>query len=648
MHRRFSLFFALLSACFPSILTAQDADPYVINGNARQLSCNCYELTPAIFTQVGSVWNKYKINLTQSFDFNFTVFLGCSDASGADGIAFVLQPIGTSIGSTGQGLGFQGVSPSVGIPIDTWQNIDFSDPVYDHIGIYKNGNLDNASGNVMAGPVPVLPGEGNIEDCNWHAFRIVWDAPTHRLTAYVDGAELVHTTEDIVNTVFNGDPNVYWGFTGATGGGWNVQRFCTSLNAGFNLPADQKTCYPTPIAVNDISTSFGSIMKWYWNWGDGKIDSVQIPPPHVYPAPGVYDAKLNIVGSNGCLSDTFHQQIIVGSKPVADFAYASTSACGNEPLQLLDQSSVQYGTINNWIWNVAGQTFSLPAGGLQQEFPPGTQNIGLSVETIEGCVSDPTYHSVEIFPIPSTDITLQNACYGDPVTLQASNADATVPIRQWYWQLGDGTIDSTSSIVHEYTQPGQYFVNLVAMSDRGCHSDTVTGTVNIYVTNAFAGQDTIVAIGQPLQLNGSGGSLYKWEPATGLNADNIADPIAVLQNDQTYVLTAYTDVGCATSDTIHIKAYKGPALYAPSAFTPNNDGHNDRFRCIAIGMSNFYFLNIYNRFGQLIYSSHDSWQGWDGTFNGQTQPIGTYIWMAKAMDYKGNIHFEKGTVTLIR
>ena len=59
---------------------------YIINGAATQDNCNCYTLTPAVFTQAGSVWNANKINLNNPFDFSFNVFLGCQDVNGADGI----------------------------------------------------------------------------------------------------------------------------------------------------------------------------------------------------------------------------------------------------------------------------------------------------------------------------------------------------------------------------------------------------------------------------------------------------------------------------------------------------------------------------------------------------------------------------------
>ena len=94
---------------------------------------------------------------------------GCIDSTGADGIAFVLQPISTNVGDIGEGLGFEGVSPSVGISLDTWQNLRRNDPSYDHISIQLNGVVTHGSD--LAGPVPASATSDNIEDCQWHVLR---------------------------------------------------------------------------------------------------------------------------------------------------------------------------------------------------------------------------------------------------------------------------------------------------------------------------------------------------------------------------------------------------------------------------------------------------------------------------------------------
>src|SRR5687767_8157097 len=125
------------------LLSCISFSQYILNGSATQDNCNCYTVTPAAFTQSGSVWNSNKINLNSAFDFNFNVYLGCLDVNGADGIVFILQPISTSLGSSGEGMGFSGISPSIGIALDTWQNFNLNDPIFDHISIQANGNVSH-------------------------------------------------------------------------------------------------------------------------------------------------------------------------------------------------------------------------------------------------------------------------------------------------------------------------------------------------------------------------------------------------------------------------------------------------------------------------------------------------------------------------
>ena len=88
-----------------------------------------------------------QINLNNPFHFNIDLFLGCNNG-GADGIAFVLQPISTSLGSSGGGLGYAGINPSFSVEFDTWQNSQYADPTYDHIAIQKNGILNHQTFNI--------------------------------------------------------------------------------------------------------------------------------------------------------------------------------------------------------------------------------------------------------------------------------------------------------------------------------------------------------------------------------------------------------------------------------------------------------------------------------------------------------------------
>jgi gliding motility-associated-like protein len=107
-------------------------------------------------------------------------------------------------------------------------------------------------------------------------------------------------------------------------------------------------------------------------------------------------------------------------------------------------------------------------------------------------------------------------------------------------------------------------------------------------------------------------------------------------------------VGCATTDTLHLRVVKGPEIYVPTAFTPNGDGRNDRFNIIPVGITEIMFFKILNRWGQVIYSSKNTSRGWDGTRNGTPQPSGTYVWMVEGKTSTGSVLKKQGTLVLIR
>lgn len=203
------------------------------------------------------------------------------------------------------------------------------------------------------------------------------------------------------------------------------------------------------------------------------------------------------------------------------------------------------------------------------------------------------------------------------------------------------------------TPPRTTNYTLFAYDTLGCPKpgiDSVTIFVNPKI-NANAGRDTIVVVGQPLQFNGSGGSHYLWTPPTGLSNPSIANPIGVYgsANDTiNYKLLVMDDIGCADSAFVSVSIFKTiPYIFVPTAFTPNNDGLNDILKPVAAGMQKINNFSIYNRWGQLVFTSQND-NGWDGRINGQLQGSGVFVWMISAVDFTGKPFFLKGTVTLIR
>jgi gliding motility-associated-like protein len=159
-------------------------------------------------------------------------------------------------------------------------------------------------------------------------------------------------------------------------------------------------------------------------------------------------------------------------------------------------------------------------------------------------------------------------------------------------------------------------------------------------------------VGQPLQLNASGGEGYLWSPPTGLTSTTVFNPMAFLNgsiDSIRYVVQVTDEKGCVDSADIIVKVFKtNPQIFVPTGFTPNGDGLNETVKPIAVGIDKIEYFRVYNRWGQLVFSTTINGHGWDGRIGGKLQGSNTYVWLVKARDYTGKQVFQKGTVTLIR
>jgi len=153
-----------------------DISLFTRNGTARVFG-NEVVLTEAKGNQAGSIWGNERLDLKYDFTVEADVNLGTIDARGADGIAFVLQPLSSNAGSTVGGLGYAGIRPSVAIEYDTWKNGGDPEP-QDHTALMNNG-FTAAHTNLKA--------LGNIEDGRWRAIKIEWIAATKTLRHTFEG-----------------------------------------------------------------------------------------------------------------------------------------------------------------------------------------------------------------------------------------------------------------------------------------------------------------------------------------------------------------------------------------------------------------------------------------------------------------------------
>lgn len=252
---------------------------YTTNGNTFQTGTDCFVLTEASSNQSGSVWYNYQVDLNNDVLIGFNIYLGTNDG-GADGMAFVFQGDCTASGGDGGTMGYGGITPSVEVEFDTYQNIvapqNFSDISTDHIAILSNGDPDHASVNSLSAPVSL----GNIEDGVWHSVSVSWTTATTTLSVIVDGSSVISYTGDIVTNIFGGTSNVFWGFTAGTGTFNNLQEVCVT-----NYPAVSFQLTDTAICSGDsILLDVGAGANSYtWTPNNGTINNSSIHNPVFSP-----------------------------------------------------------------------------------------------------------------------------------------------------------------------------------------------------------------------------------------------------------------------------------------------------------------------------------------------------------------------------
>lgn len=212
--------------------TSIDVPKFLTYADAEQIGDDCYKLTEEVDGQHGCAWYEKPIDFSNPFTHKMTANFGDRQCSsnfdyGADGICLIYQTNGPDYcGGTGSGIGAGGMPNSFIIEFDTYLNPYLSDPgsgpcdVDDHSSVNINGNMNhNASIN---GPVNI----GEVEDGNYHDIEFTWNPSTNDYTVSFDGNVIMSGSYDIINNVFGGETNVWWGYTASTGAASNEQIIC--------------------------------------------------------------------------------------------------------------------------------------------------------------------------------------------------------------------------------------------------------------------------------------------------------------------------------------------------------------------------------------------------------------------------------------
>lgn len=260
-----------------------------------------------------------------------------------------------------------------------------------------------------------------------------------------------------------------------------------------------------------------------------------------------------------------------------------------------------------------------------------------------GCSAEDTFH-VQVYP--SATVTVQPVspvCEGTPVALLATGGG------KYRWSPSAGlSNDSVPNPVARLVDSTNYKVTIT--NNYGC-KDSAEVMVAIYKKPfAYAGADKKIVRGDTVTLDGvAKGSAVSisWAPPQYMDNSQSLHPKVYPPQEMVYTLSVKSAVGCGTAiSAVRVTAYKN--IFIPSAFTPNNDGRNDRFNIPGIDHYKLVKLLIYNRWGGVVYKETNTSKGWDGLHNKIPAPAGTYVYFLELLSPANKRITKQGTVTLIR
>jgi gliding motility-associated-like protein len=357
--------------------------------------------------------------------------------------------------------------------------------------------------------------------------------------------------------------------------------------------------------------------------------------------------------ANGCTAPLDSVLVIVHDQPDVDFSVATNPLCSEDTIQFTNLSNPNF----DFDWSFGDGGTSVAYSPIHIYNNSGIYEVMLvGTNPLNNCsAADSTTIVVNKMPDASF-YTVDTIGCGDLNSTFFANYQATSDM---VWDFGDGqTLAQVGNVTNYYGQAGCYDVTLTVTSPEGCVAEeTYDDYVCVYEDPiAFIGASptSVNALNPTVQFsNASQNAIsYMWQMGDGGISydDNPTYTYPMEGADYHVLMTAYNEVGCFDTASIDIHVFEELIFYVPNTFTPNDDEKNQTFYpVLSQGMKRAYMeFYIYNRWGELVFESHDPAYGWDGTYGPDAldSPIGTYTWKLKLetlqtqeiLDFHGHVN----------
>ena len=425
-----------------------------------------------------------------------------------------------------------------------------------------------------------------------------------------------------------------------------------------NAGADIQVC---PGVSGNIGSPATPGAVYLWSPVSGLSDFTAANPIVNLPNLSGSDLTINYIvtaSQNGCISrDTV--VVTVFQQPVAAFTAPNPQCFAGNSFSFV--AGGQFPANSTFLWNFGAN--ASPSTSTQQNpagvtfGSTGNQPISLIINA-NGCPSNMATANVTVLTMPVANFTADKFEGCDPMYVRFTNLSETLTGNLTYqWDLGNNTSSTATNPTSIYSVPGTYNVRLKVTASNGCtDAYIINGMITVRPTPEAG---FVITPGQNLTIMDPvvsfedfsvGATVCEYEIG---NIDVLFDfnPKYTFPDTGVYVINQIVSnqFGCSDTMTKFITVDFGFKIFFPKAFSPNNDGRNDIFKAYGEDVNDFE-LRIFNRWGQLLFTTYDFTSGWDGTIRntGRLLSNDVYLYTAKGTDKYGRQFESTGTVNLIK
>ena len=439
-----------------------------------------------------------------------------------------------------------------------------------------------------------------------------------------------------------------------------------SVKAAINGVVDTIGCVPLTVVFTD---TLAKGKMYIWDYGDisnPKKDTTFAPnnsASHTYNQVGTYRLMLVSIDSATCnIADTAYITVRVGNNDInPNFSFIKLDSCASLQYRFdnITTAVIPIYTNKTFTWDFGDGSPRVNTGFGPQlhTFPSiGSYTVTLLANDTVFCNSpDSIQKPVRINPnVKAIFSTSTRGCVAYTPIFKNNSLGGT----DWIWEFGDGTFSTSFEPTHVYNTVGSFNVRLIAMDTTTCNKVDTSAyfTITVYpipVANFTWSPNPPIENTKTNFTNLSvGGTRYLWDFGDGEKSTEV-NPVHQFNKTDTFnvVLIAFNDADCADTVNLNVPIIVRPLLDVPNAFTPGrfsgSSYNNGIVKVEGFGISKISW-KIYNRWGQLVFSTTDVTKGWDGTFKGALQAMDVYAYTLDVEFTDGKKLRKTGDITLLR